>query len=141
MYKSLFILLIALVFTSCGKDFSEDILGVWIPVMSVAADCDDPELNGILNYDANGCTEVEMAIVCQSLEFTENGNLVLSSTITIDGEVINNENTATYTLDGDRITTVENNNSMTGKISIDGNSMDLVQTGMGCEITTNFKRQ
>lgn len=119
---NLFVLCISIcLFSSCGKDFSETLLGTWtVKSVVVLPGCDEPELEDITVE--NGCILIDGERSCISLTFLENGLGEANQTIngTSDTEDF------TYTVDDEtEIVT----------ICDDGDCQDFVKVGDNLEWT------
>jgi len=137
MNRLVIIILVSTLLSSCQKDFSEDILGTWTPVMSDLTNCNDETLNKTLFFDVNGCIEEGMILACQVWEFLDNGIIIVKRSISNNGQTIDTIEEATYSLVG---ATAIDLDSLSAKVSINDNKMTLSFTDSDCDVVLEFFR-
>lgn len=140
-----FLTLLSILVMSCSKD-EKSIVGDWIFMSFVSANCTDSEENGTINF-TNGCFkesagffEVEL---CGTAVFTDK-NYTITFVTSFLGENSSETETGTYTIDGDKITlTATNGDKTEGTVNGDRNSISVKSNDIdtGCDQTITLGKK
>lgn len=133
-------------FLSCSReevDFTDDILGIWLPVSQEASFCDDPFNQFFFSYDLNGCINSPVSVTCDQIEFREGGDFLRNSVWTpANGQSIPTSSEGRYGLSGNSLTLTETR-SISGTVSISGDQLNFSyrQSGFDCSIVEIYRRR
>ena len=134
-YSFLLVICAAMLFSSCGKEFSESILGTWeLSSLTTDASCDEPELENIVVN--NGCFTADGSTICISFTLSEDGIAV--GTDSKDGDVDTYDLTYTVNNDTEQINLCEDSDCTL--LTKEDGKLVFTLTEDGCELQYAFEK-
>lgn len=122
--------------SSCGKDFSETIIGTWtLKSVTTNAACEEPELQNVI-VDENGCIIQDGESYCISFVISENG--IATGMDSFDGELETYPLTYTVNEDTEVISLCDDGDC--NDVTKVGDDLQFTVTEDGCDLVYTFEK-